>query len=99
MAGRTMDRKKQRLFVIFSCTPQNKRVGTHYIKEGTGRKTTTIRAKAAKFSTFEEIQQFATRNHIALDAHTYIGPEDFTAHDLKQMIPRPTRIGLSSSIS
>ena len=99
MADKKMDQKKQRLFVIFSCTPQHQRLGTHYIQEGTGRKTTTIRARAAKFSTFEEIQQFATRNHIALDAHTYIGPEDFTAHDLKPTIPRLNRIGLSRSIS
>jgi hypothetical protein len=82
---------KQTLFVIFSCTPQHERLRTHYIIEGTGKKTTTIRAKAAKFSTFEETQLFATRHHITLDAHTYIGQEGFSAYDLKPTIPRPKR--------
>jgi hypothetical protein len=78
-----MVQKQQTLFVIFSGTQQHTRSGTHYITERAGRKTTTIRSKAAKFATFVEAQEFAERNHITLDAHTYIGQEDFTVFDLR----------------
>lgn len=81
---------KQTLFVIFSRI-HHMRPGVHYIREGTGKKTTNIRALAAKFSSFEETQEFATLNHITLDADTYIGEEGFTAYDLKPTIPRPKR--------
>ena len=72
--------KTQVVLVIFSGT-QHKTLGTRYIKRA-GRKTTTIRSKAVKFSTFAEAQEFAQQNRITLDAHTYIGQEDFREFDL-----------------
>ena len=76
--------KKRTLFVIISGTQQHKRAGTYYISRQGGRKGTTIRSKAVKFSTFAEAEEFAERNHIALDAHTWIGQEDFTDFDLRR---------------
>ena len=75
---------KRTLFVIISRTQQHKRAGTHYITQQAGRKATTIRSKAVKFSTFKEAQEFAQQNNITLDAHTLIVEEDFTAFDLRR---------------
>jgi hypothetical protein len=37
-----------------------------------------MRSKAARFYSFAEAKEFAKENHIALNARTYIGLEDFT---------------------
>ena len=83
--------KKRTLFVIIAGNRQHPRAGTHYITERAGRKTTTIRSKATKFSTFAEAQEFAERNHITLHARTCIGEEDFTDFDLREQPPYPAR--------
>jgi hypothetical protein len=76
-----MAKKKQTLFVIFSAPHQHAGPGTHYI--ATDGSTTTLRPKAARFYTFAEAKDFAQQNHITLNAHTYIGPEEFTDFDLR----------------
>jgi hypothetical protein len=86
--GKGIVQKQQRLFVIFSGTQQHKKLGTHYITDAAGRQATRIRAKAAKFSTATDAQAFAERNHITLNAHTYIGQEDFTDFDLRGNPPK-----------
>jgi len=73
---------KRTLFVIIS--GKHKKAGTYYITQQAGKKATTIRSKAVKFSTFIEAQEFAKQNNITLDAHTYIGEEDFTTFDLRR---------------
>lgn len=63
--------KKRTLFVIFA-GPQ----GTCYIAHDAS--PTMMRSYAARFNSFADAKEFAEENHIALNAHTYIGLEDFT---------------------
>ena len=80
--GKGIVQKKQRLFVIFSDMQQHKKLGTHYTSDAAGRQR-RIRSKAAKSLPLQDAQAFAERNHITLNAHTYIGQEDFTDFDLR----------------
>lgn len=71
-----MAKTKQTLFVIFAGPQQQVATGTCYVaQDGT---TTMMRSKAARFYSFAEAKEFAKENHIALNARTYIGLEDFT---------------------
>ena len=74
--------KKRTLFVIIS--GKHKKAGTYYLTQQAGKRATTIRAKAIKFSTFREAQEFVKQSNITLDAHTYIGEEKFTTFDLRR---------------
>ena len=78
-----MEKTKRTLFVIISGS--HKRAGTYYVTQQAGKKATTIRSKAVKFSTFSEAQEFAKQNNITLDAHTFIREEEFTAYDLRRV--------------
>ena len=73
---------KRTLFVIIS--GKHKRAGTYYLTQQAGKRATTIRSKAVKFSTFREAQEFAKQHNVTLDAHTFIVEEDFTAFDLRR---------------
>lgn len=66
-----MAKKKQTLFVIFT-GPQR----ICYIAQDAS--TTMMRSNAVRFNSFADAKEFAEKNHIALNAHTYIGLEDFT---------------------
>jgi hypothetical protein len=75
-------KKKQTLFVIFSGPQQHAAPGTRYIAQDGS--TTGRRSQAATFVTFHDAKDFAEHHGIVLDAHTYIGQEDFTAFELGQ---------------
>ena len=69
--------QKKRLFVIF-CGAQQA-AGTSFIsKTGT---PTKHRVEAAIFYEFVEATRFAKEHNIELNAHTYIGQEDFLEHE------------------
>lgn len=73
--GSTTDMKLAH-FVIFAGSPQHVAPGSCYLtKEGS---PTMMISKAARFESFAEAKAFAEANHIVLNAHAYIGREDFT---------------------
>jgi len=74
-------KRKQTLFVLFARPQQHDRAGTRYITDDGS--TTTITSQAARFWTFWDAKAFAEVNHIALNALTYIGREDFTDFDMR----------------
>ena len=76
-----MRKGKQTRFVIFFGHEMREDPGARYVAENGS--TTTMRLKAATFDTFPDAKDFAEQNHISLDAHTYIGQEDFTDFDLQ----------------
>ncbi|HEV8329267.1 MAG TPA: hypothetical protein VGQ08_17465 [Nitrospiraceae bacterium] len=71
-----MAKTKQTLFVLFAGPQQQVASGTCYIAHDAA--LTMMRSKAARFYSFAEAKEFAKENHIALNARTYIGLEDFT---------------------
>jgi len=72
-----MPRKRQQtLFVIFTRPQPHAQSDTQYIAHDGSR--TPIRSQAARFRNFWEAKAFAEANHLALNALTYIGREDFT---------------------
>jgi hypothetical protein len=66
-----MAKKKQTLFVIIAGPQQ-----ACYIAQDAS--ITMMRSNAARFNSFADAKEFAEKNHIALNARTYIGLEDFT---------------------
>lgn len=66
-----MAKKKETLFVI-TAGPH----GACYIAQDSS--ITMMRSNAAKFNSFADAKEFAEKNHIELNAHIYIGLEDFT---------------------
>jgi hypothetical protein len=79
--GKNMRRaKSQYLFVIFAGPEQYGRPGTrYYTKDAT---VTDIKAKVAKFYSFESAKEFAEQNSINLTVLTYIGRESFSAFEI-----------------
>jgi len=76
-----MPRKRtQTLFVLFVGPQHHARPGTQYIANDGS--TTTIRSHAARFWTYWGAKTFAEENHMALNALTYIGREDFTDFEM-----------------
>ena len=76
-----MAKTKQTLFVIFPGPQQQIARGTCYI--ALDGYPTMMRSNAARFQSFADAKAFAEEKRIALNAHTYIGLEDFTDLELK----------------
>jgi hypothetical protein len=72
--------RKQSRFVLLAGPQQQAGPGTRYIANDGS--TTTIKSQAVRFWTYWGAKNFADQNHIPLNAHTYIGREDFTEVDL-----------------
>jgi hypothetical protein len=70
-----MAKTKQALFVIFAGPQKHVPQGTCYIAPDAS--PTMMSSKAARFASLAEAKAFAEANHIALNAHTYIGLKDF----------------------
>jgi hypothetical protein len=68
-------KRKQTLFVLLARPQQHDRSGTQYLTNDGS--PTPSSSQAARFSTFWDAKAFAEANHIALNALTYIGREDF----------------------
>ena len=63
-------------YVIFAGPPPYVALVSCYIaKDGS---PTVMRSKAARFNSFAQAKTFADATLIVLNAHTYIGREDFT---------------------
>ena len=69
-------KRTQTLFVIFIRPQPQARSDTQYV--ASDGSTTPSRSHAARFWTFWDAKEFAAVNHMALNALTYIGREDFT---------------------
>ena len=76
-------KRTQTLFVIFARPHPHARSDTQYIAND-GSMTTT-RSKAARVWTYWDAKAFAERNHLALNALTYIGREYFTAFEVQRL--------------
>ena len=70
-----MAKTKQTLFVIFADVQQQVAFGTCYIAQDAP--LTMMKSKAARFDSVADAKEFSEENHIAFNALTYIGREDF----------------------
>jgi hypothetical protein len=73
-------KRTQTLFVIFTRPQPHARSETQYVANDGS--TTHSRSHAARFWTFWDAKAFVAVNHMALNALTYIGREDFTDFEM-----------------
>ena len=79
--GEGMAKTKPTLFVIFAGVQQQVAFGTCSIAQDAS--LTMMRSKAARFDSVADAKEFCEENHIAFNALTYIGREDFIDLDMQ----------------
>ena len=70
-----MAKTKQTLFVIFAGVQQQVAFGTCSIAQDAS--LTMMRSKATRFDSVADSKEFSEENHMAFNALTYIGRQDF----------------------